>query len=52
MKIDAFINRQQKEQNKNLFENRVSEKNTSPSCMIICLIIIVLSVVVFIFPEN
>jgi hypothetical protein len=48
VKIDAFINRQQKEQNKNLIEDRVADKNTTPTWMIICLIIIVLSVVVII----
>lgn len=49
VKIDAFINRQQKEKNKNLIENRVADKNTTPTWMIICLIIIVISVVVIIF---
>lgn len=49
IKIDAFIIRYQKESTKNVIENRVAEKNTTPPWAVIALVVIILSILVIIF---
>lgn len=47
-KIDAFILRQQKEENQNISENRKPEENKTPAWAIICIIVIVISIILII----
>lgn len=47
-KIDAFILRQQKEENQNISENRKPEENKTPAWAIICIIVIAISIILII----
>lgn len=46
--IDSFINRQKKEDNKNLEENRIATNQHMPAWMIICIIVIIISIILII----